>query len=83
MKVRQQILLYGNSVILGFMSAFLQRFLRFEVTKPAAPLQELRELNGEHAPREMIRNKIFKFFIVNSGSKLKEKTYEHFEQKRN
>jgi hypothetical protein len=39
-KVRQRILLYGNSVIIGSIWACLQRCPQFEVTTLAPPLEE-------------------------------------------
>jgi hypothetical protein len=45
-KTRQRILLYGNSVILGSIGACLERCAQFEVTTPAAPLQEVQELEA-------------------------------------
>ncbi len=44
MKIRQQILLYGNSVILGSIGACLQRCSQFEVTTLASPTQEVQKL---------------------------------------
>ncbi|MFO7620070.1 MAG: hypothetical protein R6W81_02240 [Bacteroidales bacterium] len=46
MKVRQRILLYGNSVILGSIGVCLQRCPQFEVTTLAPPLQKLQDLDN-------------------------------------
>jgi hypothetical protein len=45
-KVRQRILLYGNSVILGSIGACLNHCPQFEVTTPTPPLQELQDLDN-------------------------------------
>jgi hypothetical protein len=41
---RRQILLYGNSVILGSVGASMRQFSRFEVTTLATPPKDLKEL---------------------------------------
>ena len=46
MKIRQRILLYGNSVILGSIGACLQRCPQFEVTTVAPTLQDVRVLEA-------------------------------------
>ena len=46
MKIRQRILLYGNSVILGSIKACLERCSHFEVRTIVPPLQEVQELEA-------------------------------------
>jgi hypothetical protein len=45
-KVRQRILLFGNSVILGSIGIYLQRCPQFEVMTLAAPLQEVQDFDN-------------------------------------
>ena len=46
MKPNRQILLYGNSLILGAIGASLRRLSQFEVTAFAPPLQEMQDLDS-------------------------------------
>lgn len=46
MKAKRQILLYGNSVILGTIGASLRRVSQFEVTKLVPPVQETQKLDA-------------------------------------
>jgi hypothetical protein len=45
-KPNRQILLYGNSLILGSIGASLRRLSQFEVTAFAPPLQEMQDLDS-------------------------------------
>jgi hypothetical protein len=45
-KITRQILLYGNSLILGSIGASLRRCSQFEVTTMASPLQKMQKLNA-------------------------------------
>lgn len=47
MKTNRQILLYGNSVILGSIGAGLRRLPEFEVTTLTTPLQDLPTVDSE------------------------------------
>jgi len=45
-KPNRQILLYGNSLILGSIGASLRRLSQFEVTAFAPPMQEMQDLHS-------------------------------------